>query len=279
MELKNIEYKYKQTKENRIAALKKINAKIDENKITGIVGSSGSGKSTLLQILNTLLKPSSGEYKIDDLVIFKGSKTKNLINIKKRNALVFQFSSVQFFEKTIEEDFKFTFKNFNLDYEQHQKDLSSLLKQFELDKDVLKQHPQTLSGGEKKKLAIISALLTKPKMLLLDEPTIGIDIEFKTELLNILRNKNILGLGIIISSHDIDFLNEISNNIINIEKGNLKYIGTLDEYIHKQYNENNIEELPEIYKYAKKLNMPYIKDLKIENIVSKIESRLKEKNV
>lgn len=216
IKLEKVTYQYP----NKITAIKAVDLQFKENTIYGIVGPNGSGKSTLIQLINTLLLPESGNLVLDGEKITAKNKQKNLIKYKRMIGLVFQFSDLQFFAPTVREDLLFVPLNLGLDQKVVLKEIVTLFEKFELNIDLLEQNPNFLSGGEKKKVAIIAILINKPKVLILDEPTTNLDPESKKLLMKIIleiKEKN--KMTVILNSHDYDFIWEYGDEIIELNNG------------------------------------------------------------
>jgi len=160
---------YKDNENNYI--LKNISCKFESEKINSIIGSTGSGKTTLIKMINSLYKPSEGTIKIANKIISKES-----INEFRRNiGLMFQFPEQQIFNKTVREELEFNLKTFNYRINEIDKRIKDSLKIVGLSEEYLDKSPFTLSNGDMRKLALASILIYNPKIIILDEPTIGLD--------------------------------------------------------------------------------------------------------
>lgn len=214
-------------KEKNVYALKDASLNISSNgEFICVVGHTGSGKSTLIQLLNTLLIPTEGNVVIDDRVINK-KKCDNLKDIKRKIGLVFQFAEYQLFEETVIKDIEFGPKNFKVkDYHKKAIDACSLV---ELDEKFYEKSPFRLSGGEMRKVAIAGILASDPDILILDEPTVGLDPFTRRELLNLLKELNEKGKTIIIVTHDMDVVGEMAKRVIVIDDKFIVYDGSKDD--------------------------------------------------
>ena len=202
--------------------LSNINATFKEGKITSIMGKSGSGKTTLIELINALIIPSKGNIQVGSRVISKTRKIKNINNLRYKIGLVFQVPEEQFFCKTVKEEIEFGMKYFNKSVKSIQKHISDALIMMELDDSYLNRNPFTLSSGEMRKVAIASVLAFNPKVIILDEPTIGLDNKSKENLIKIIKLlKNRYKKTIIVVSNDADLLLKISDHVILLDKGKI----------------------------------------------------------
>ena len=199
-----------------------INTTFKEGKITSIMGKSGSGKTTLIELINALIIPSKGNIQVGSRVISKTRKIKNINNLRYKIGLVFQVPEEQFFCKTVKEEIEFGMKYFNKSVKSIQKHISDALIMMGLDDSYLNRNPFTLSSGEMRKVAIASVLAFNPKVIILDEPTIGLDNKSKENLIKIIKLlKNRYKKTIIVVSNDADLLLKISDHVILLDKGKI----------------------------------------------------------
>ena len=210
-------------------ALSNINLQIEENEFIALIGHTGSGKSTLIQHLNGLLLPTEGKIYIDDVDITdKGVK---LVDIRKKVGLVFQYSEYQLFEETIEKDIEFGPRNLGLsDDEIHERVIKSMEMvglDYELYKD---KSPFDLSGGQKRRVAIAGVIAMNPKILILDEPTAGLDPKGRDEILaQIKRLQQDYKMTIILVSHSMEDVANIADRIIVMNRGKVELEGSKDK--------------------------------------------------
>lgn len=209
-------------------ALHDINLKIEEGEFIGLIGHTGSGKSTLVQHLNGLLKPTSGN------VYFHGEdihdKDYSLKKLRGKVGLVFQYPEHQLFESTVIEDVKFGPKNIgmsSLDIDLH---AYGALRQVGIKEDLFDCSPWELSGGQKRRVAIAGVLAMEPEVLVLDEPTAGLDPKGRDEILNLLaelhRERNIT---ILLVSHSMEDVARYVNRLIVMHEGTVRYDGMPNE--------------------------------------------------
>lgn len=224
------------------AAINDIDLELEEGKITAIIGETGSGKSTLVQHLNALLLPNKGRLVILDHEIESDKKNRGLKSLRKDVGLVFQFSEYQLFEETILKDVAFGPKNFGDDEETALNKAKKALKLVGIPENYYERSPLELSGGQKRRVAIAGIIAIEPKILVLDEPTAGLDPAGAMEMINLFisLNKN-MGTTIIIVSHDNEVVYNYADNVVLMADGSVRYSGdTLslfnnDELV-KQFN-------------------------------------------
>lgn len=203
-------------------ALGDINTTFKEGKITSIMGKSGSGKTTLIELINALILPTKGNIEVGSRVISKTRKIKNINNLRYKIGLVFQMPEEQFFCSTVKEEIEFGMKYFNKSVKSIEKHVSDALIMMGLNDSYLNRNPFSLSSGEMRKVAIASILAFNPKVIILDEPTIGLDNKSKENLIKIIKLlKNRYNKTIIVVSNDTDLLLKISDHIILLDKGKI----------------------------------------------------------
>ena len=203
-----------------------INATFKEGTINGIIGKSGSGKTTLIELINALMIPTKGKIEVGSNVISKTRKIKNINNLRYKIGLVFQIPEEQFFCNTVKEEIEFGMKYFKKSVKSIEKHVSDALLMVGLDDSYLNRNPFTLSSGEMRKVAIASILAFNPKVIILDEPTIGLDNQSKKNLIKIIKLlKTRYKKTIIIVSNDTDFLLQLVDHVILLDKGKIVYDG------------------------------------------------------
>ena len=214
IEFKHVDYTYN----HQLSAhnvLNDINVKFKPHKINAIIGSSGSGKTTMLEMINALLLPTKGEVQVDTYKLTSGKKIPMINNLRFDVGLVFQFPEEQFFNPTVKQEIKFGMKYFAYKLDHIDQRCSDALKLVGLDDSYLDKNPFNLSSGQKRKVAIASVLAFNPKVIILDEPTVGLDAKSKNHIKRLLRLLcNRYHKTVIIVSHDLDLVYELSDYIV-----------------------------------------------------------------
>ncbi len=233
---KSLSYIYDEGMPYAHHALKDINLNIEEGKITAIIGKTGSGKSTLVEHLNALLVPSSGSLEIEDTIILPGKKNKGLKALRKKVGLVFQFSEYQLFEETILKDVAFGPKNYGASEQEAIAKAKLALKMVGIDESYYETSPFDLSGGQKRRIAIAGILALEPKIIVLDEPTAGLDPKGSQEMIDLFVKLNKkAGITIILVTHDNEIVYNYADNTVLMADGEVKYSGnTLELFNDKE---------------------------------------------
>lgn len=217
---KELSFVYSPTMPYRHTALDNVNLCIDEAKITAIIGETGSGKSTLVQHLNALLLPTSGSLEIAGFNIKAEEKTKNLKQLRQRVGLVFQFSEYQLFEETILKDVAFGPKNFGASEAEAIAKAKEALKLVGINEDYFERSPLDLSGGQKRRVAIAGILAIGPEIIVLDEPTAGLDPKGANEMIQLFCNLNKkLHKTIILVTHDNEVVYDYADDVVLLSGG------------------------------------------------------------
>ena len=226
LELKHISYIYQEGSAKESFALRDICLNVNEGEFLGIAGRTGSGKSTLIQHFNGLLKPTSGEVIVDGVDINR-KDTKNKIKaLRMQVGIVFQYPEHQLFEETVEQDIAFGPRNLGLSDTDVKYRVAEAMDLLKLSKKIKKKSPFDLSGGQKRRVAIAGVLAMKPKYLILDEPTAGLDPKGREEFLNLIANLHRQGLTVVMVSHSMDDIARYAQRMIVMEKGSIKLKGT-----------------------------------------------------
>lgn len=250
IEIKNLNYIYGRGTAEERHALKDISLTIPENSVTAIIGHTGSGKSTLIEHLNGLKKPSSGNIFIDG---------KNINDIKpkilrKTVGIVFQYPEYQLFEETVFDDIAFAPRNFG--FEDIDACVNEAARLVGLKSNTLKKSPFELSGGQKRRAAIAGVLAMRPDILILDEPTAGLDPSGRDDILKLI--KSLSDITVIFVSHSMEDVAKTADNIIVMNDGQVEMTGNVSEVFSNSEKLSQIGlNVPEITRLADKLREFY----------------------
>lgn len=224
IEIEKLSYVYMQGTPFEKRALDNININISDGEFLGIIGHTGSGKSTLIQHLNGLLKPTSGRVLIDGL----DTASKDLKELRKHVGIVFQYPEHQLFEETVYKDIAFGLKKNNIPDDQAKREIYDVIKAVGLPEEVLEKSPFELSGGQKRRVAIAGVLVMKPGILVLDEPTAGLDPKGRDELFSFITQiHKKLGMTIILVSHSMEDVARLVDRVIVMNSGHVEIDGSV----------------------------------------------------
>ena len=221
IEIENLNHIYSVGTPYEKKTLSNINLSINSGDFVGLIGHTGSGKSTLVQHLNGLLKPTSGKIIVDGEELF-AEKT-NMIKIREKVGLVFQYPEYQLFEETIYKDIAFGPKNLGLSSEEIDERVMYAVKCVGLEERMLKKSPFEISGGQKRRVAIAGVLAMKPKVLVLDEPTAGLDPYGRDEILSEINELHKEGITIVLVSHSMEDISKFANRVLVMNHGKLTF--------------------------------------------------------
>ena len=226
--VENVSFVYSAKTPFEVTALNDVSVNIEENCITGIIGHTGSGKSTLVQMFNGLLKPTSGRILLDGKDIWgKGSK---MSDVRYEVGLVMQYPEYQLFEDTVEADIAYGPRNMGLDEEEIKKRVLETADLVGLDRENLKKSPFDLSGGQKRRAAIAGIMAMRPKVLVLDEPSAGLDPAGTSAIFEGIRNyAKFSGAAVVIVSHSMDDMAKYCENIIVMSHSKVAMAGKRNE--------------------------------------------------
>lgn len=226
--VKNLIYGYSKGTPFEKGALKNVSVDFEQGEIVAVIGHTGSGKSTLLQHLNGLLKPDSGDVLFEGKSIYESKKT--LRECRFNVGLCFQYPEQQLFESTVYKDIAFGPHNMKLYEDEIKKRVYESLEYVGLSEDYLEKSPFDLSGGEKRRVAIAGVISMQPKVLILDEPTAGLDPMGKNNLLDLIKTYNErTGNTVIFVSHNMDDVASVAKRVIVMNDGEIALQGTVDE--------------------------------------------------
>ena len=215
-------------------ALNDVSLTIEDGELIGLLGHPGSGKPTLVQHLNGLVKATSGRIMVDGLDLTE--KGVSLLEVRRKVGLVFQYPEYQLFEETVAKDIAFGPKNLGLPADEIDRRVRRAMEQVGLEYDAIAEcSPFELSGGQMRRVAIAGVLAMQPKVLVLDEPTAGLDPAGRRSILNMIRNLHAAGgLTVIMVSHSMDDISTLATRLIVMSKGEMVLTGTPREVFRQQ---------------------------------------------
>lgn len=271
--LKNVYYTYQEGSPFEGHALSDISLEIKDRSYTAIVGHTGSGKSTLLQLLNGLLCPTQGEIQFDDFVLDRESDQKKMKHLRKKVGLVFQFPESQLFAETVLADVAFGPQNFGVSRERAEEIAKDKLAVVGLNDAIYNKSPFELSGGQMRRVAIAGILAIEPEILVLDEPTAGLDPAGRKELMALFETLHKNGMTIVLVTHTMDDVANFADTVYVLKGGNLVLEGSPSSVFQEvEYLQKIQLGVPKITNFALQLQQ---KGLKFERLPIKIEE-LKE---
>ncbi|MFU7592341.1 energy-coupling factor ABC transporter ATP-binding protein [Priestia sp. RMT2NF4] len=256
---KEVEHRYQVNTPFERIALHDLNLSIQSGTFLAVIGHTGSGKSTIIQHLNALLKPTAGEIQIGERTIKANRKEKNLKAIRQQVGVVFQFPEHQLFEETVEKDIAFGPMNYGVSEEEAKQKARELIKLVGLPEDILTRSPFDLSGGQMRRVAIAGILAMNPNVLILDEPTAGLDPRGRQEIMNMIyRLHKEKGLTTILVTHSMEDAAMYADELIVMNKGTIAMKGSPREVFgqHTQLKEYGLD-VPESLRFMLKLQKKF----------------------
>ena len=294
---KNLTYVYDKKDPNHYDALSNIDLEINKGDFVCIVGKTGSGKSTLVQTFNSLILPSTGYTQVETFYITSDKKlkkellkneskeviedNKHVANLRKKVGMVFQFPEYQLFSETILKDVVFGPKNFGMRDEEAKEVAIKSLKEVGIPESYFERSPFELSGGEKRRVAIAGIIASSPDILVLDEPTAGLDPNGKKEIMALVKKIHETGKTVIIVTHDMDLVLNFANTVIVLSDAKLVEVTTPKELFNSDNLNKYSLEIPTIYKFINLLkNKGFAGNLnEINDIDTLIDRICEEQNV
>ncbi|WP_324822279.1 energy-coupling factor transporter ATPase [Sinanaerobacter sp. ZZT-01] len=233
IQVKELTHIYAEGMPFETVALDRIHFEIEQGEFVGIIGHTGSGKSTLIQHLNGLLKPKSGQIIIEGLDIT--NKSVKMRDIRTKIGLVFQYPEYQLFEETVEKDIAFGPLNLGVSKDEAAKRVKEAMQLVGLDyKTLAKRSPFALSGGQKRRVAIAGVVAMRPKVLILDEPTAGLDPKAHQDVLQMVETIHRKeGITILLVSHNMGDIARLADKVLVMDGGRLVMTGTPSEIFHR----------------------------------------------
>lgn len=279
IEFHDLSFTYNLKSPLQSSALKHINLALEDHSFVAVVGRTGSGKSTLIQMINALLSPTSGyvdvngfmnhpekkekmpkkltaeekaQFKAEQKRIYQKHTSKDIKALRKRVGLVFQFPEYQLFEDSVEKDVAFGPKNFGMKKEEAIKVAHEALLRVGLNESFFQRSPFELSGGEKRKVAIAGILATSPDILVVDEPTAGLDPAAAKETMELFKKIEENGTGIILVTHDMDLVATYAEKVIVMEYGEVEKVCSPSDLFGQDLTRYSLQN-PHIFDFALRL--------------------------
>ncbi|MBS3682264.1 energy-coupling factor ABC transporter ATP-binding protein [Ornithinibacillus massiliensis] len=279
---KDVSYIYQANSPFAHSALKDLSFHIPSGSFVAIVGHTGSGKSTLLQHLNGLLTPTKGEVRIGDFHINSDKKTENLKELRSRVGVVFQYPEHQLFDETVEKDIAFGPKNFGVSDTEIAERIRDIIPAVGMDESLLERSPFDLSGGQMRRVAIAGVLAIKPEILVLDEPTAGLDPRGQLEIMDMFytlhQERN---LTTILVTHSMEDAVKYADHVIIMNKGTKYMEGSPEEVFTQREALHQVQlEVPEAIQFITSfqekfgLTIPF-KRQTVEELAVEIQQLLK----
>ena len=262
---KNLSFVYDKKDPNHYDALSDVSLEIKKGDLVCIVGKTGSGKSTLVQTFNNLISPTSGYCQVENFYITSDKKlkkellknqdksvieeNKHVARLRRKVGLVFQFPEYQLFAETIIKDVMFGPKNFGLKEEEAKEVAKKSLIEVGIPESYFEKSPFELSGGEKRRVAIAGIIASDPDILVLDEPTAGLDPNGKIEIMNLIKRFHEKGRTIIIVTHDMNLVLNFAKTVIVLNDGKLIEVTSPEKLFQSPDIEKYSLEIPTLFKF------------------------------
>lgn len=255
IQFKNVDFTYQPGTPFETKVLHDINFTIKEGSYTAIVGHTGSGKSTLIQHLNALKVPTNGSVWLDDLEITADNKHKSLKNVREKVGVVFQFPEAQLFEETIGKDIAFGPRNFGVSEAEALKKAEKILPLVGLDESFMERSPFDLSGGQMRRVAIAGVLVMEPEVLVLDEPTAGLDPQGQKEMMELFKKLHEeQNITIVLVTHQMEDVAQYANHMIVLDEGRLvAEDNPVNVFKNKEWLQSVQLDIPHSVAFANKL--------------------------
>ena len=252
--LKNVSYTYQAGTPFESPALFEVNLEIKNGSYISLVGHTGSGKSTILQLLNGLLVPTEGSVVINDVKITSTSINKDIKQVRRKVGLVFQFAESQIFDESVLKDVAFGPQNFGVSKEDAERLAREKLTLVGISEELFERSPFELSGGQMRRVAIAGILAMEPEILVLDEPTAGLDPAGRKELMSLFKRLHEAGMTIVLVTHLMDDVANFADTVYVMEKGRLVKSGEPRQVFQDVAFMESIQlGVPKITKFAQEL--------------------------
>ncbi|UOQ91440.1 energy-coupling factor ABC transporter ATP-binding protein [Halobacillus shinanisalinarum] len=246
-----VSYVYQPNSPFEHRALNKLSFNIKSGAFVAVIGHTGSGKSTLIQHLNGLVQPTEGEVTIGEYQLKAGEKNKRLRELREKVGVVFQYPEHQLFEETVEKDIAFGPMNFGVEQEEIKRRTNEAISSVRLPEEILKRSPFDLSGGQMRRVAISGVLAMNPEVLVLDEPTAGLDPKGQNEIMDMFaRLHKEKGLTTVLVTHSMEDALAYADHVIILNKGEVFMHGSpLDIFQEKEALKKVQLDVPEVIQF------------------------------
>ncbi len=276
----DVSYSYNGKKKEEFFKIKHINLDISKSgEYVVICGHTGSGKSTLVQHMNALMLPTDGSVEIMGTKL-KGTKNKKIGHLRKKVGLVFQFPEYQLFDETVLKDIMFGPLNFGYTPELAEKKALEICKSLAIDEKLLSKSPFKLSGGQMRKVALAGILAFEPEILVLDEPTRGLDPRSREEVMEfIYKLHKVKNMSVVVITHDMELLAQYSTRVVVMKKGVKEFDGTKEDLFSTNKYEQYSLRLPKSVKLLKVLEEEFklglnVNKFTLDDLIEEIEVKL-----
>ncbi|VXB77668.1 energizing coupling factor of ABC influx transporter (ATP-binding protein) [Exiguobacterium sp. 8H] len=255
--IEEVTYQYQMNTPFERTALRDVNVTIPSGALVAFLGHTGSGKSTLVQHMNGLLRPTDGRVVIDDIIVTpirtRRDKKQNLLPLRRRVGLVFQYPEHQLFEETVERDVMFGPRNFGATDAEAKERAHEALRLVGLDETLWDRSPFDLSGGQMRRVAIAGVLASRPDVLIVDEPTAGLDPIGRRDMLALFKRlREELNLTLILVSHDMDDVLAYAERVIVMERGQVAFDGDPFELFQDEVLVRRLQlDIPHVLRFAR----------------------------
>ncbi|MBR2681547.1 MAG: energy-coupling factor transporter ATPase [Exiguobacterium sp.] len=255
--IEEVTYQYQMNTPFERTALRDVNVTIPSGALVAFLGHTGSGKSTLVQHMNGLLRPTDGRVVVDDIIVTpirtRRDKKQNLLPLRRRVGLVFQYPEHQLFEETVERDVMFGPRNFGATDAEAKERAHEALRLVGLDETLWDRSPFDLSGGQMRRVAIAGVLASRPDVLIVDEPTAGLDPIGRRDMLALFKRlREELNLTLILVSHDMDDVLAYAERVIVMERGQVAFDGDPFELFQDETLVRRLQlDIPHVLRFAR----------------------------
>lgn len=286
IQFEQVSYTYQENSPFAHRALDNINLNIKHGEFIAVIGHTGSGKSTLLQHINGLLLPTDGQVKIGNFTLSKENKRQDLKKLRERAGIVFQYPEHQLFEETVKQDISFGPTNFRVSSDEIEKRVKEVMKMVQLPQHLLEKSPFELSGGQMRRVAIAGVLAMYPEVLILDEPTAGLDPRGQRDIMQMFyKLHQEKQLTTVLVTHQMDHALQYADRLVVLADGKIYIEGSPEEIFSKRKQLMDVHlDLPEILQVIEALNDRFTLNLtyhrqSISELAEEIAAQLEERNL